>query len=234
VNDAQSAVCFAAIIPAYRPDERLLELLAGLSEKSVPAIVLVDDGSGPAYREIFALAAAFPKVRLVRHAVNLGKGAALKSGFNFALCAFPNLQGVITADADGQHHPDDIERVAAHLAQHPDRLVLGTRTFSGDVPLRSQIGNVVTRLVMRALVGQNLSDTQTGLRGIPVTLLPHLLRTEANGYDFELDMLIAVRQHSFQVDETPIRTIYEPGNRTSHFNPLIDSMKIYFVLLPGS
>lgn len=231
MNDAQSAVCFAAIIPAYRPDERLLELLAGLSEKSVPAIVLVDDGSGPAYREIFALAAAFPKVRLVRHAVNLGKGAALKSGFNFALCAFPNLQGVITADADGQHHPDDIERVAAHLAQHPDRLVLGTRTFSGDVPLRSQIGNVVTRLVMRALVGQNLSDTQTGLRGIPVTLLPHLLRTEANGYDFELDMLIAVRQHSFQVDETPIRTIYEPGNRTSHFNPLIDSMKIYFVLL---
>jgi glycosyltransferase involved in cell wall biosynthesis len=231
VNDAQDAVRFAAIIPAYRPDERLLQLLADLSGKSIPAMVVVDDGSGPAYREIFRRAEEFPKVRLVRHAVNLGKGAALKSGFNSALCAFPDLQGVITADADGQHDPDDIEQVAARLAAQPGRLVLGSRTFSGEVPLRSRAGNVITRAVMHALVGQNISDTQTGLRGIPATLLPQLLRTEANGYDFELDMLIAVRQQAIEIDEIPIRTIYEPGNRTSHFNPLIDSMKIYFVLL---
>ena len=62
-------------------------------------------------------------------------------------------------------------------------------------------------------------------------MLPHLLRLEANGYDFELDMLIAVRQQAIRIAEVPIRTIYEPGNRTSHFNPLLDSMKIYFVLL---
>ena len=229
--EAQGGVRFAAIIPAYRPDERLLELLAELSRKSIPALVVVDDGSGPAYREIFRRAEELPKVRLLRHAVNLGKGAALKSGFNYALCAFPDLQGVITADADGQHDPIDIERVAARLAAQPERLVLGTRTFSGEVPLRSRAGNLVTRAVMRALVGQNISDTQTGLRGIPAALLPHLLRTEANGYDFELDMLIAVRQQALEIDEIPIRTIYEPGNRTSHFNPLIDSMKIYFVLL---
>jgi len=231
VNDAHGAVRFAAIIPAYRPDERLLQLLADLSDRQIPAIVVVDDGSGPAYREIFRRAAAFPKVRLVRHAVNLGKGAALKSGFNYALCEFPDLQGVITADADGQHHAEDVERVAAKLAAQPDRLVLGTRTFSADVPLRSRFGNVLTRAVMRALVGQNVSDTQTGLRGIPAALLPQLMRAEANGYDFELDMLIAVRQQALHIEEIPIRTIYEPGNRTSHFNPLIDSMKIYFVLL---
>lgn len=224
-------VRLAVIIPAYRPQEALLDLIAALSEKSIPAIVVVDDGSGEDYREIFRRAAECPKVRLVRHAVNLGKGAALKTGINHALCEFPDLQGVITADADGQHHPDDIDQVAARLALEPDRMVLGTRTFRGGVPLRSRFGNVVTRAVMRALVGQNISDTQTGLRGIPAHLLPHLLRMESNGYDFELDMLIAVRQRAIRIDEVAIRTIYEPGNRTSHFNPLTDSMKIYFVLL---
>ena len=225
------AVRFAVVIPAYRPQESLLDLIAALSEKSIPAIVVVDDGSGPAYREIFRRAAEFPKVRAARHAVNLGKGAALKTGFNLALCAFPGLEGVITADADGQHHPEDIERVAGQLAAEPDRVILGTRTFGGDVPLRSRFGNLATRTVMRALVGQQVSDTQTGLRGIPAALLPHLMRMETNGYDFELDMLIAVRQRALRITEVPIRTIYEPGNRTSHFNPLIDSMKIYFVLL---
>jgi glycosyltransferase involved in cell wall biosynthesis len=224
-------VRLAVVIPAYRPEQALLQLIAALSEKPIPAIVVVDDGSGPDYCEIFRRAEEYPKVRLVRHAVNLGKGAALKTGINYALCAFPGLQGVVTADADGQHHPDDIEQVADRLAAEPDRIVLGTRTFSAGVPLRSRVGNIVTRTVMRALVGQNVSDTQTGLRGIPARLLPHLLRLEANGYDFELDMLIAVRQEAIPIAQVPIRTIYEPGNRTSHFNPLIDSMKIYFVLL---
>jgi glycosyltransferase involved in cell wall biosynthesis len=226
-DDAKQAV----VIPAYRPPESLLQLIGALAEKSIPAIVLVDDGSGPEFQDIFRRAAEFEKVRLVRHAVNLGKGAALKTGINCALCAFPNLQGVVTADADGQHHPDDIEQVADRLAEEPDRVILGTRTFGAGVPLRSRVGNVVTRAVMGALVGQHVSDTQTGLRGLPVRLLPHLLRLEANGYDFELDMLIAVRQQAIRIAEVPIRTIYEPGNRTSHFNPLIDSMKIYFVLL---
>jgi glycosyltransferase involved in cell wall biosynthesis len=224
-------VRFAVIVPAYRPEQALLDLIAALTEKSIPAIVVVDDGSGAEYRDIFDRAAEFPQVWLVRHAVNLGKGAALKSGFNCALCAFPDLQGVITADADGQHQAADIESVAEALAAQPDRVILGTRTFGGDIPLRSKAGNVITRTVMRALVGQSVSDTQTGLRGIPTSLLPHLLRTQANGYDFELDMLIAVRQQAIQIEEVPIRTIYEPGNRTSHFNPLLDSMKIYFVLL---
>ena len=226
-----AAVRFAVVIPAYRPERSLLQLIGALAEKPIPAIILVDDGSGPEYAEIFRRAAECGKVRLVRHAVNLGKGAALKTGINAALCAFPGLQGVVTADADGQHHPDDIERVADRLAAEPGHVVLGTRSFTGTVPLRSRVGNAVTRTVMRALVGQRISDTQTGLRGIPTTLLPDLLRLEANGYDFELDMLIAVRQKAIRIAEVPIRTIYAPGNRTSHFNPLVNSMKIYFVLL---
>ena len=113
----------------------------------------------------------------------------------------------------------------------PDALVLGSRQFEGDVPLRSRIGNIATRGVMHALLGQKLTDTQTGLRGIPANLLPRLLKIESRGYEFELEMLIAAHHLQIPVVEEPIKTIYEPGNKSSHFNPIIDSMKVYFVLL---
>src|SRR5580704_17873055 len=222
---------YAVLIPAYRPSPGLVGLVRALSEKGTPAIVVVDDGSGPEYREIFAQAANFPHVQLLRHATNLGKGAALKTGINVALCTFPGLLGVVTADADGQHHPDDIERVAQVFLERPDSLVLGSRSFDKDVPLRSRFGNVATRGIMHALLGQKLTDTQTGLRGIPTPLLMRMLRVESTGYEFELEMLIAAHHMSIPVVEQPIQTIYEPGNKSSHFNPIVDSMKIYFVLL---
>src|ERR1035437_2456775 len=219
------------LIPAYRPSPSLVDLVRDLSARGLPAILLVDDGSGPEFRAIFDQAAQFPRVQILRHAVNLGKGAALKTGINHALCAFPDLVGIVTADADGQHHPEDIERVAASLRDHPEALVLGSRTFSADVPLRSRFGNILTRRLMQTLIGGKLQDTQTGLRGIPAALAARLLRVEARGYEFELEMLIAARQSGVALVEVPIRTIYQPGNKSSHFNPLTDSMKIYFVLL---
>src|SRR5580704_18628592 len=125
----------AVLIPAYRPSDSLLEVVQALVEKALPHILVVDDGSGPTFRALFDRVAALPGVELLRHATNMGKGAALKTGINYALCKYPELIGVVTADADGQHHPDDIERVAESMVLHPDSLVLGCRTFHTDVPL---------------------------------------------------------------------------------------------------
>ncbi len=219
------------VIPAYRPSAGLVDLVRTLSEQFAPAIVIVDDGSGAEFRDVFARAAEFPKVRLLRHAVNLGKGSALKTAINHVLCTFPNLVGIVTADADGQHHPEDIQRVGDALMSQPESLILGSRSFDREVPLRSRFGNIATRGIMHALLGQKLTDTQTGLRGIPASFLPKLLRHEATGYEFELEMLIAAHELSIPMVEVPIRTIYEAGNKSSHFNPIVDSMKIYFVLL---
>ncbi len=221
----------AIVIPAYKPSAALIDVVSALATASSHAIVVVDDGSGPAYREIFARAAELPGVRVLRHAVNLGKGAALKTAMNHVLCALPETIGIVTADADGQHHPDDILRTAEALIANPSALVLGCRGFDRDVPLRSRFGNVLTRGVMHALLGRKLTDTQTGLRGIPAAFLPKLLRLETTGYEFELQMLIAAHELSIPFLEVPIRTIYEAGNASSHFNPIVDSMKIYFVLL---
>ena len=227
----EQPVQHVVLIPAYRPSPGLVDLVSGLSARGMRAILLVDDGSGPEFREIFGQASLFPGVQILRHAVNLGKGAALKTGINHALCVFPGLIGIVTADADGQHHPEDIVRVAASLREHPGALVLGSRTFDAGVPLRSRFGNILTRKLMQTLIGGKLQDTQTGLRGIPTALAARLLRVDARGYEFELEMLIAARQAGVALVEVPIRTIYQPGNRSSHFNPLTDSMKIYFVLL---
>ncbi len=220
------------IIPAYQPGEALLHTVQGLSGGQYLAVVVVDDGGGPEYRGIFEAVGRIVGVTLLRHAVNLGKGAALKTGFNHTLCEYPDAVGVVTADADGQHGVADIRNVALRLVEKADALVLGVREFgSSDVPLRSRLGNQLTITAVRLLIGQKLADTQTGLRGIPTGFLAHLLRIPSSGYEYELDMLISCRHHSWAVEQVPIATIYEEGNPTSHFNPLLDSVRIYFVLL---
>ena len=218
------------VIPAYQPEEKLLQLVGELLARQVEHIVVVNDGSAPACLPIFEALRRLPQVAVACHAINLGKGAALKTGINLALCSCPGLIGVVTADADGQHAPDDILAVARRLAQQPDALILGARSFQGAVPRRSRIGNAITRVVFRLLVGKGISDTQTGLRGIPRCLMPALLHIPASGYEFELDMLIAARHHAIPIAEAPISTIYLEQNRSSHFNPLLDSMRIYLVL----
>ena len=219
------------LIPAFEPEAILIEVIEALKALGFSALLVVDDGSGPEYRSVFDRLEREPGVEVLRHAVNLGKGAALKTGLNHALWRFPAAPGLITADADGQHRPDDILRVAEALAEHPDRLVLGARQFECASPWRSRLGNALTRILFRGLYGQGLIDTQTGLRGIPRSLIPALLRIQATGYEFELHMLVLARCRNMRIEQVPIETVYLEGNRTSHFRPIRDSLRVYAVLL---
>ena len=220
-----------AVIPAYNPSAILLDTLSSLIPSGLCAIIVVDDGSDPTLRSVFDKAEKLESVHVLRHAVNLGKGAALKTAINHALWRFPEAVGAITADADGQHHPDDIVAVGRVLAANPNELILGVRQFRGGIPARSKFGNNLTRSMFRLLYGQDILDTQTGLRGIPAQLAKSLLKLDSNGYEFELDMLIVAKQLGISIRQEPIRTIYLEGNLSSHFNPILDSMRIYFVLL---
>jgi len=209
----------------------LVQLVRELAASSdYRRIVVVDDGSG---LELPRLLNNIATVTVIRHAVNLGKGAALKTGFNYVLCEYSDSVGVVTADADGQHAVADIRKVVQRLIDEPESVVIGARQFADNarVPWRSRFGNQLTIGAVRLLVGQKLSDTQTGLRGLPLSFLPHLMRIPSAGYEFELDMLIACRHHDYHVVEEPIEAIYIEGNASSHFNPLLDSARIYFVLL---
>jgi putative flippase GtrA len=172
-----------------------------------------------------------PDTSLLTNAVNLGKGAALKHGMNYILVNYPACTGVVTADADGQHSAADILKIAAELKEKPDNVIFGARQFGLDVPLRSRFGNLISRYLYRFFIGLSLSDTQTGLRGIPRSLMTRCLSIRANRYEFETEQLIIIKSAGMPVREIPIQTIYIDDNRTSHFRPLLDSAQIYFVLL---
>lgn len=219
------------LIPAYKPGQPLITLIESLLKLGAEAVIVVDDGSGGGYADYFRQAAAISgSVHLLQHAVNLGKGAALKTGMNFALVQFPQCRGIVTADADGQHQSEDVIRVATRLLADPKALILGVREFGDRAPWRSRVGNHLTRTLMHLVVGSKVSDTQTGLRGLPRALILHLLRIPSQGYEFELDMLIACKHQGYPVLQEPIRTIYLDNNKSSHFDPVLDSMRIYFLL----
>ena len=216
------------IIPSYEPDGKLPALLQELSDGGFENIIIVDDGSGEAYKSIFDEADSFSSVTLLHHAVNMGKGRALKTAFDYVLCHFPDAIGAITADSDGQHSPECIRACAEALIENPGALIMGCRSFDGyDVPARSQFGNKLTRRVMKYLVGVSVSDTQTGLRGISASFMKSLLTLKGERFEFETNMLMETKKLGIQIIEVPIKTIYIEDNRTSHFNPIKDSIRIY-------
>jgi glycosyltransferase involved in cell wall biosynthesis len=228
IKDANLKV--TALVPAYNPSKELLSLVNALSRSDFSAIVVVNDGCNRECDPIFAAVEKVDKVILLRHAVNLGKGAALKTGLNHVYCYFADHIGVVTIDADGQHLIEDSLKVAEELKKYPESLIMGVRNFGNDVPWRSKLGNTITKYLFGLLMGKKLADTQSGLRGIPRSFIPSLLKIGSNGYEFELDMLLACKYTYRQIVERPITTVYIDKNRSSHFNPFIDSMKIYFVL----
>ena len=210
----------AVLVPAYNPDGRLLALLESIKGR-FGFIILVDDGSIEG-RDVLAKAKPLVDAYL-EHPANRGKGSALKTGF----AAVPEGFDVVTADADGQHTPDDIAKIAAALENRRKGLVLGVRDFSGRVPLRSRFGNFWTRWIFFVMTKLMVRDTQTGLRGIPSGLLPRVAAIPGDRYEYEMAMLADARRHEEKPLQVPIDTIYIDENRTSHFNPILDTVRVY-------
>ncbi len=221
----------AVLIPAYNPGKALVGLAEALGRFDFRQIVVVNDGSEPCFKEVFSSLETMLNCKVLHHAVNLGKGRSLKTGFNYCCRNFPDLQGIVTADADGQHLPEDIRKVSEKFLKNSRALIIGSRKFARGTPLRSLVGNVITRYVFRLLIGGNLSDTQSGLRCIPMDMVPDLIRLEGEGYEYEMNMLISAKKSRTRILEETISTVYLENNRSSHFNPFLDSMKIYFLLL---
>ncbi len=220
----------AVLIPAYNPDERLVKLVQSLAASGFDKLVVVNDGSRADCSPVFEELKKSGTAEVIEHAFNMGKGAALKTGLDRAILKYRGVDGVVTADADGQHTPSDIAKVAKALVENPKALVLGARQFDKDVPWRSMFGNKMTRTLMAVFLGIRVTDTQTGLRGIPAAMVPDLLEVAYNRYEYELEMLLLAKRSGFPIVEVTIETIYLDGNASSHFNPVFDSAKIYFVL----
>ncbi len=217
-----------ALIPAYEPGKELAPLAAALKEAGL-TVVVVDDGSGMRFDGVFVACAACADV--IRYAENGGKGHALKVGFQHIKEKIPAPYAVVTLDADGQHSVADAIRTLDEAQKSPGALVLGSRKFDGDVPLRSRFGNGVTRLVFRLMTGRYVRDTQTGLRAFVDAMTDFMLGIGGERYEYEMNMLLTCARDKVQMREIDIETIYIDKNAASHFNTLKDSARIYKTIL---
>lgn len=221
------------IVPSYKPDEKLMQTVRGAiaSCPSIRHLIVVDDGSGADYARTFnEVADLDDRVEVLHLAVNSGTGGAIKAGLQYGLYKYP-AEGAVTFDANGQHHPEDVEHVVTVFRQDPSKFVIGVREYhdpSLNIPLRSRFGNRITEVVFTACTGIHLTDTQSGLRCYPRGIAEQCTQIEKSRYEFQLEALILAVENA-PCAQVPIRTIYEENNRRSHFRPVLDSLRIYSV-----
>lgn len=226
----------AVIIPSLDPDEQLNKTINGILNEGFTHIILVNDGSDEAHLEPFNAARNHSEVVYLQHEVNMGKGAALKTAFKYVLDNMPDITGVVTADGDGQHLPTDIHKIAEKLQINDVDVLLGTRNLKADnVPGKSGVGNSLASSWFKFTCGVKLSDTQTGLRGIPVKYLEALVsELPGNRYEYETHMLIYFSEHKVPIKEIGIETVYINDNAGTHYRPVHDSLKITGVFFKHS
>ena len=234
-GNAEQYKC-AVIIPALNPEPELTAYVRELLARGIPAVVVVDDGSRADTRPIFDEIASVPNAYVCRHTVNRGKGCALKTAYQFVLDepALAGMQGVVTADADGQHDADDVLRVAEMTQASAGRIVLGTRNLRlSNVPPRSKLGNRLTSFAFYLLYGAKLEDTQTGLRGFPRDLLEWCIGINGDRFEYEMNVLIRAVRDRVPFCETRIQTIYYNNNAGSHLHAGRDTWRVFLILMSG-
>ena len=210
-----------ALIPAYCPEDRMIDLLKKLSELNF-SVLVIDDGSGENYDAIFNKASQYADVK--RYQNNRGKGEALKYGLRCIAEIFQPPYTVVTADADGQHRVEDIVRVSDTAIDNPDSLILGKRNLGKTAPVKSRIGNGITRVLYHLTTGRKIYETQTGLRAFSDRLLPRFLKLPGHRYEFEIDMILECADT--EIIETEIKTVYFDNNAASHFRPFAETVSL--------
>ncbi len=219
------------LIPALRPQDGLPAYVDSLISRGFGRVVVVDDGSGPAFADVFARLAAAERCVVLGYSVNRGKGFALKHGLSHAMAHFRDASGIVTADSDGQHTVEDVVRMGTELRKHSTKLLIGTRNFSAQsVPLKSILGNRLTSVFFALLYGRWLPDTQTGLRAFSMELAGLMAKIPGSRYEYEMNALIHCVGRHVDFHVVPIETVYIADNKGSHFRPLQDSARIYWQL----
>lgn len=213
------------IIPAYQPDEALVKIADRLWADGYRVIV-VDDGSGEAYQPVFERIQDICIV--LRHPCNRGKGAAIRTALSYVKKEVWNSGPIGIMDADGQHLPEDMAHLLKTAKTHRTALTIGVRTVGKEMPLRSRLGNRITRADFALVSGVRVSDTQTGLRAFWPELIPRLLAVKGERYEYEMNVLMELARAGVPIVEVPIHTLYrDQENSSSHFRVFWNSLRVY-------
>jgi glycosyltransferase involved in cell wall biosynthesis len=215
------------LIPAFQPTRALGDVVAELLDAGCRVTVVDDGTTDKAGQAIIEQVGLLSGVTLLRHSVNRGKGAALKTGFDH-IVAESGPVAITCADADGQHLPKDIVATARSAAESGET-TLGVRGFQG-APIVRRLSNRLTAFLFKFASGRRISDTQTGLRSIAPNDLVVVANTAGERYEYEFQMLFALIAAGRTIREAPITTVYHTEDDRSHFRPIVDSYRIYAVL----
>jgi cellulose synthase/poly-beta-1,6-N-acetylglucosamine synthase-like glycosyltransferase len=212
------------LIPTLNPTAKILDVIKNLEDNKIKDIVIVNDGSDNEHLKILEGI----KYPIVTHEINMGKGAALKTGFNYIDKNIKKYDGILTIDDDNQHDIDSILRVIKAFRKHT---IIGYRDFNAaGVPAHRAFGNKLSNKLFYYLYKFKIHDTQTGLRIYSKNDIKDIISLESNGFEYELEALIHLIKLGKHIDQEPINTIYNKEPNASHYKVIRDSYRVYKIM----
>jgi glycosyltransferase involved in cell wall biosynthesis len=211
---------FAFVIPVYNHAGTVAQVVKDAQELGSPVFVVDDGSTDNSYDQIKEITG----IQILRHERNLGKGAAIMTGFAEAVVV---ADWAITIDADGQHYPQDAKKLIKVIPKNTRPIVVGARAdMTGvHVPWTSSFGRKFSNFWVRTSGGPTISDSQSGFRIYPLPEALHL-KTKARRFQFEVEILVQATRDGIPVIEAPVRVNYNPnGERISHFRPFVDFLR---------
>ena len=211
---------YAVLIPTYNNEKTLSRVLDGVLSYT-PHVIVVNDGSTDSTAAILS---GYPQVEVVTFSKNRGKGKALQEGFRVARAR--GYTYVLTIDSDGQHFPEDIPTFITAIEQEEvPTLLVGNRDMTVEgVPKKSSFGHKFSNFWFHLETGVKLPDTQSGYRLYPLEVIPR--RYFTSKFEFEIEVLVRSSWRGVPIKPVPIRVLYDPSERVSHFRPVKDFARI--------
>ena len=212
---------YVALVPSYEPDDKLKKVVDDLKKNRFD-IIVINDGSDLKYETIFNECGT----KVISYPTNRGKGYAIKKGIEYVKDNYKDYI-IVIVDSDGQHEASDALNLCKYVEKHPDTLAIGKRLRKDNVPLRSKIGNNITKYVFSLATDEEIYDTQSGLRAFEEQLTEYMLEVKGDRFEYEMNVLLRLKDRGINYKEIEIKTIYIDDNKGSHFNVILDSMRIY-------
>jgi LmbE family N-acetylglucosaminyl deacetylase len=227
-NATRAGRHICVVVPCYNVERYCGAVVSGAIAHGAHTVIAVDDGSTDGTRAALVGAAQAGQLHLICFTTNRGKGIALLEAFRHALAHVP-FDVLVTMDGDGQHRPADLPNLVCAWRGGHD-LVIGERSVT-EMPPRRRWGNDFMAAVVRSIYPDCPADSQSGFRAFDRTLIESIVnRVSGARYETELRILLLALAERRRIAAVPIPTLYLDDNRSSHYRPLADSMRIWTAL----